>query len=244
MANRLDCFGLSDPGRERTTNEDNFLVAPGLGLLAVADGVGGSAAGEVASALALEVLRRSVEDTAAVWPEVLGPPSLKRAVEEAHLELLDAGARDPGKAGMATTLTAVLLLGDRAAIAHVGDSRAYLLRGCRLTPLTEDHSVVAACVRAGLITTEQAKACAIRNLIERAVGAPENLEVDTRFVAVERGDILLLCSDGLHGVVSDEAITAVLLGERKLHQAAAKLVELANAAGGPDNITVVLGRVG
>src|SRR6185437_5352258 len=234
----------SDPGLDRTTNEDSFLVARSLGLLAVADGVGGSAAGEVASAMALDVLHRSVEDTTTVWPELLGVASLKRAVEEAHQALLDAGRYDPGKAGMSTTLTALLLLGDRAALAHVGDSRAYLLRARNLTQLTEDHSYVAACVRAGRMTREQAKTCAIRNLIERAVGEERNFEVDTRLVGIERGDILLLCSDGLHGVVDDEEIAELLLGEAELDRAAVQLVARANGAGGPDNITVVLARVG
>jgi protein phosphatase len=243
VTRHLKCFGFSDPGRSRTTNEDSFLVAAAAGLLAVADGVGGSAAGEVASALALGVLRLSVEDTTAVWPELLGGLSLKRAVEEAHHALLEAGRNDPGKAGMSTTLTAMLVLGDRAVIAHVDDSRAYLLRGRMLTQLTEDHSVVAACIRAGVMKAAQAKTCSFRNIIERAVGDARNFEVDTRLVGIERGDILLLTSDGLHSVVDDAEIAAVLLGEAEIDRATAQLVARANSAGGPDNITVVVARV-
>ncbi len=154
-----------------------------------------------------------------------------------------AAASNPGMTGMATTFTGLLVRHEHAVLAHVGDSRAYLLRGRRLRQLTEDHSAVAAYVRAGVMTAEQAARSELRGKILRAVGLGEPVEVDTRVVAVEPGDTFLICSDGLHDVVEDDAIAATLLGERDIARAAVKLIDLANEGGGPDNVTVVLASV-
>ncbi len=243
-APRHAAFGLTHPGLIRATNEDAYAVASSVGFFAVADGVGGAAAGEVASEMAIATVLTLIEDTVAMWPEGLGPSMLVRGVKEANAAVRAAAAGDRRKAGMGTTFTGLLLLNDRAVIAHVGDSRAYLLRGRKLSQLTEDHTVVAACVQAGLMTLAEAAVSEMRSAIVRAVGLEEAVEVDTRQVGIEPGDTFLLATDGLHGVLLDEEIAAVLLGERDLTRAAAQLVERANDGGGPDNVSVVLVRVG
>jgi len=236
---RVEAFGLSHPGIVRTTNEDAFLVAPDVGLFAVADGVGGNAAGEVASRMAVDTLLAALEN--------LHRPALAHlvsAVEHANARVYSAACADRSLAGMATTLTALLVLGETIALAHVGDSRAYRLRARHLEQLSDDHTLVNALLRAGAITEEEAATSEKRNIISRAVGAEEQVEVDARLLAVEPGDTLVLASDGLHGVVSDEDIVAILRGEPDLTRAAVRLIERANDGGGPDNVTVVLVRIG
>jgi serine/threonine protein phosphatase PrpC len=245
---RVEAFGLSDPGLVRDTNEDCYAVVPTLGYFAVADGVGGHAAGEVASRMAIDAVQSVLEEPTVPWPEGAGAATaamhrLAGGVEYANA-CVHTAAREHGRRGMGTTFTGLLLLDDEAALAHVGDSRVYLLRGRRLEQLTEDHTLVQAYIRAGILTREEAAASPIRNIISRAVGAKEVVAVDAHLVAVEPGDMFLLASDGLHGVVEDETIAAVLLREPDITRAAAQLVERANDAGGPDNTTVVLVRVG
>jgi protein phosphatase len=237
----LQAFGLTHPGLVRAVNEDAYLVDAGLGLFAVADGVGGHAGGEIASRLALDALRTGLGD-----PSLPGAAGLRlvAAVEHANARVHAAAGADRAWAGMATTLTAMLVQGNAAAIAHVGDTRAYRLRGRRLDQLTEDHTLVAAYVQAGTMTAEEAAVSRLRNVILRAVGSDEVVEVDTSLVAVEPGDTFLLCSDGLHGVVGDGEIAEVILAEPDLTAAATELVERANDGGGPDNVTVVLARIG
>jgi serine/threonine protein phosphatase PrpC len=218
---RVEAFGLSHPGLVRTTNEDAFLVAPDVGLFIVCDGVGGNAAGEVASRMAVV-----------------------SAVEHANARVYAASCADRTRAGMATTLTALLVLGETIALAHVGDSRAYRLRARHLEQLSEDHTLVNMLLRAGVMTQREAATSEKRNTITRAVGAEETVEVDARLLAVEPGDTLLLASDGLHGVVGDEDIVAILRRERDLTRAAAELIDCVNDRGGPDNTTVVLLRIG
>ena len=240
----IESFGLSHPGRVRDTNEDAYGLSPALGFFAVADGVGGHQAGEVASRMAIDVVRVVIEDAAAAWPDGMGAPLLAGAVQAANASVHAAASRDRARAGMGTTFTGLLVLRDRAVVAHAGDSRAYLQRGAQLHRLTDDHTLVNAYVQAGVLTAEKAATSTIRNVITRAVGGDATLKVDTRVVGIERGDTFLLASDGLHGVVGDAEIAAVLLGERDLTRAAAQLVERANDAGGPDNVTVVLVRIG
>jgi protein phosphatase len=237
----LEAFGLTHTGLVRAVNEDAYLVEPGLGLFAVADGVGGHAAGEIASRLALDALRTGVGD-----PSLPGAAGLQlvAAVDHANARVHATARVDRAWAGMATTLTAMLVRGSAAAIAHVGDTRAYRLRGRRLEQLTEDHTLVAAYVQAGTMTAEEAAVSRLRNVILRAVGSDETVDVDTHLVAIEPGDTFLLCSDGLHGVVGDGEIARVLLAEPDLTAAAAELVKRANDGGGPDNVTVVLVGIG
>ena len=236
----VQAFGLSDVGLVRSGNEDCYAVVPGLGFFAVADGVGGHAAGEVAARMAIDAVQAVLMDPTRAAP---GLHRLAGGVEYANARVY-AAAQERGRTGMGTTFTGLLLEDGRASLAHVGDSRAYLFRGRRLVQLTEDHTLVAAYIQAGVMTREDAAESPIRNIITRAVGTHETVEVDTRQLAVEPGDTFLLCTDGLHGVVGDEDMTSVLLREPDLTRAAAELVQRANDAGGPDNVTVVLGRVG
>jgi serine/threonine protein phosphatase PrpC len=236
---RVEAFGLSHPGLVRPTNEDAFIVAADVGLFAVCDGLGGNAAGEVASRMAVDTLLAALKN--AHRP---GLPLLVSAVEHANAGVYAASCTDRAHAGMATTSTALLILGETIALAHVGDSRAYRLRARHLEQLTDDHLLVNELLRAGVMTEHEAATSDKRNMITRAVGAEESVEVDARLLAAEPGDTLLLASDGLHGVVGDEDIVAILRRERDLTRAAVQLIERANDRGGPDNTTVVLVRIG
>jgi protein phosphatase len=233
--------GRSHPGLVRVVNEDAYLIDADLGLYAVADGVGGSAAGEVASRLALDTVRAVLRD-----PTLPGDADLRllAAVEHANTCVRARARADRACAGMGTTLTTILVQAHHVAIAHVGDTRAYRLARGRLERLTEDHTLMAALIQAGILTPEEAAVSEKRHVITRAVGCEEAIEVDTRLVAVEPGDLLLLCSDGLHGEVAEEDIAATLLGAPDVTRAAAELVKRANDSGGLDNVTVVLVRIG
>lgn len=248
---RLEAFGLSHTGVVRSSNEDSFLVAPGIGLYAVADGMGGAAAGDVASRMAVATVRAVVVDPDITCPRGLSPrplaldlPLLVSAVEHANARVFAAANADKSMTGMGTTFTGLLVVEDRLALAHVGDSRAYLLRGGRLVQLTRDHTYLDALIRRGLITPEDAARSEHQHVITRAVGTEPALTVDGCLVAAMPGDTFLLASDGLHGVVRDDDIAATLLGEFDVTRAATRLIERACDAGGPDNITVVLLRVG
>jgi protein phosphatase len=235
----------------RAGNEDAFAVLPHLGLFAVADGMGGAAAGEVAARMVLDGLREAFEDCDVTWPRSAGVPRrepgaalLAAAIHRANHRIRHEASRDADKTGMGTTVAGLLVHEDRVALAHVGDSRIYRLRGRRLERLTEDHSWVGMMVQRGLLTAEEAETDARRNVLLRAVGGHEVIEVDTRWDAATAGDVYMLCSDGLHGALSDGELGAVLLAHHDLVRAANALVERANDAGGPDNITVVLVRLG
>ncbi|MCL2654350.1 MAG: Stp1/IreP family PP2C-type Ser/Thr phosphatase [Coriobacteriia bacterium] len=218
-------------GRQRALNEDSILALPPL--FAVADGLGGHEAGEVASALAIDTLRDHA-------PRAVDGPALVRAVQAANNAILQAGGAGIGREGMGSTMTALMVEHGKAAIAQVGDSRAYLLRGRQLTQLTEDHSVVAAMLRAGHITAEEARVHPQRSVITRALGSDPNLIVDQFEITVLRGDRLLLCSDGLTGMIDDAHIAAILNSQLDPHQAAIALIEAANNAGGADNVSAIV----
>jgi protein phosphatase len=218
-------------GRVRALNEDSLLALPPL--YAVADGLGGHQAGEVASALAIDKLR----DTAPRDADALG---LARAVQVANQAVINAAGEGIGREGMGTTMTAVMVEDGRAVLAQVGDSRAYLLRNRVLTQITEDHSVVGAMVRSGHITVEEARQHPQRSVITRALGSDPNLSVDSFEISVLQGDRLLLCSDGLTGMVDDAHIAEILTGSLDPNQAAEALIEAANEAGGVDNISVIV----
>lgn len=231
---------LSDRGRMRPQNEDSFLESPERSLFAVADGMGGHAAGEVASHLAIEVLERTVAETST---ELTRAERLWRAVAGANDAIIARADEDTGLAGMGTTLTVVLADGPSATVAHVGDSRLYRLRSGRLECLTSDHTVVQRYVDVGQISEVQARTHPMRHILTRALGMDEDLEVDVFEETLEEGDLLLLCSDGLTGMVDDDDLEAVLSQSAPLEDLARQLVEGANARGGEDNITVVLVRV-
>src|SRR3712207_529471 len=232
----LEPFGLSDAGKVRRNNEDSLLVGEGKDetLFAVADGIGGFEAGEVASRIAIEVLGE------------LEPGSpFEEAIGEANRRILAAGRGDERLSGMGTTVVAVRFGGTHeepvAEVAHVGDSRAYLLRGGELSPVTEDHSLVAELVRSGDLTRAQAAEHPQKNLITRALGSEDGVEVDTAVLAVEAGDRFLLCSDGLTDMVPEDRISGILTeSPNDSERAARRLLSAALEAGGTDNVTVVV----
>ncbi len=225
----------TDVGRVRGHNEDRHLVRPPV--IAVADGMGGAKAGEVAAGIAITALDG--------LPGNPRPGDLRRAVERANGDIRRSAAGDMGRAGMGTTVTACMLGDDdRLYVVHVGDSRAYLVRGGELRRLTDDHSVVAELVRGGALTEEQADRHPQRNVITRALGASDKVSTDAFQVGVEPGDIVLLCTDGVSAAIGDAAIRAALADGASLDDAAVALLAAADESGGDDNATVVLARVG
>jgi PPM family protein phosphatase len=229
--------GSTDVGRQRSSNEDSLVCSPPL--FAVADGMGGAKAGEVASGLAVQVLE---EDDA----EVAAPieAHLVELVREANRRIYELSTDDESRRGMGTTLTAARLHDGEVSLAHVGDSRAYRMREGALEQLTNDHSLVAELERSGQITAEAAVHHPQRSIITRALGPEPDVEVDTYTVTGKEGDVFLLCSDGLTGMISDEEVESILRGAGGLDEAAKALIRAANQSGGRDNITVVLFRLG
>jgi PPM family protein phosphatase len=231
-----DHASSSHTGKVRRTNEDAYLDDPPL--FVVADGMGGARAGELASRLAVDTFR----ELEAV-PDEDAEARLRRTILESNRRVLERAQSDPATAGMGSTVTAALLDGDRVVLGHVGDSRAYLLRGGVLQQLSHDHSLVAELERAGRLTREEAAVHPQRSVITRALGAGPELEVDTSVVQVRDGDILLLCSDGLSGLIGDEGIARVVGGGGPLDEVVRRLVRAANDAGGDDNVTAVAFRI-
>lgn len=232
----VDQAGLSDVGRQRTANEDTLVLAPPF--FAVADGMGGARAGEVASSLAAGVFDEERPD----GPDS-GEAQLTRIVREANRRIYEMAERDESTRGMGTTLTVAKVEGDQVRIGHVGDSRAYMLRGGELRQLTNDHSLVAELERTGQISPEAAETHPQRSIITRALGPEADVEVDTYTIPGRPGDVFLICSDGLTGMIGDGDVEAIVRGAPTLEQAAKELVEAANQSGGRDNITVVMFRL-
>jgi serine/threonine protein phosphatase PrpC len=226
--------GLTDTGRRRRQNEDAFVCEPPL--FAVADGMGGAQAGELASRLAAAAIEESASG-------ITGEEGIARVVQVANARIFEHAVRDPTAAGMGTTAT-VALVDERAGtatLAHVGDSRAYRYRDGQLEQLTTDHSLVGELLRSGRLTEDEAAVHPHRSVITRALGTEADVDVDTSTVEVEPGDLVLICSDGLSAMVRDEDIVRVLETTRgDPHDAAEALVAAANTAGGEDNVTVVL----
>jgi PPM family protein phosphatase len=229
-------IGLSHRGRRRRHNEDAYVVQPPL--FAVADGMGGAKAGEVASALAADAVQESGNDGES------GEARVAALIEEANRRVFRRASEDREASGMGTTMTVALVEGDEVAIGHVGDSRAYLIRDGRLEQLTDDHSLVAELVRSGKLTPEEAETHPQRSVITRALGTEADVDVDTFSVRSAPGDLFLLCSDGLNSMVDDETILdAVERNRADLEEAAKALINAANRGGGEDNITVVFFEV-
>ncbi len=226
----------SDTGRQRTANEDSFFA--GASLFAVADGMGGAQAGEVASRIAAELF-----EDAERQPNEPAEAFLRRVIEAANARIHALAQHDSTRSGMGTTLTALLVDGDDVVIGHVGDSRAYVMRDGSLRMLTSDHSLVEELRRQGRISDEQAEDHPQRSIITRALGPEAEVEVDTFSYSARPGDVFLLCSDGLTTMVKDDGIAAVLAAEPDLDGAVARLVDVANEAGGRDNITAVAVRL-
>ena len=222
----------SDTGRLRDHNEDSYLVRPPV--YAVADGMGGHAAGEVASRLALESLE------GAALASDGGPKAISSALREANRTVFEQSSGEGPSRGMGTTCVLLLITDGQAHVGHVGDSRIYLLRGDSLTQLTRDHTVVADMVEKGLMTDEQASADSSRGYLTRALGGAAAVDPDVQTVPIEPGDRFLLCSDGLTTMVVDDQIQAILQREANPQAAADALVSAANEAGGEDNVTAVV----
>jgi serine/threonine protein phosphatase PrpC len=226
----------SDTGRKRRRNEDNYVVAPPL--FAVADGMGGAQAGEVASQLAASALEAGDSDAQE------GTKRIDELIQEANRRIFDRAMSDPSASGMGTTMTVALVEGMTVAIGHVGDSRAYLVRGEQMEPLTEDHSLVNELVKSGKLSEEEAQAHPQRSVITRAVGTDPDVDVDGFTIEAEEGDVFLICSDGLSDMVEDEEILELLHQNRDdLDKAVKALVAAANRVGGEDNITAVAFRI-
>jgi len=239
---RLSSFAGTDVGRARSGNEDSYFC--GRTVFAVADGLGGHQGGEVASAAAVEPLA-ALDGREFAEPDEAAE-ALAAAIREANSAIMDRAAGDPDLWGMGTTVTAAALAGDHhLQLAHVGDSRAYLLRDGSLEQLTTDHTVVAELVRRGRLTPEQAAIHPERSILTRAVGLDPRIPVDTPDpVELRPGDQVLLCSDGLTEAVDEDRIAELLSATGDGDAACRSLIDAANAAGGPDNITVVLLRAG
>jgi PPM family protein phosphatase len=226
----------SDTGRRRRRNEDNYVLAPPL--FAVADGMGGAQAGEVASRLAASALEGGDSDG------LDGPERIDALIQEANRRIYDRASTDPAASGMGTTMTVALVEGMTVAIGHVGDSRAYLVRGEQMEQLTEDHSLVNELLKSGRLSEEEAHVHPQRSVITRAVGTDPDVDVDGFTIEAEEGDVFLLCSDGLSDMVADEEILELVHANRDdLDKAVKSLVAAANRGGGEDNITAVAFRI-
>ena len=261
---KVEVFAKTDLGKTRDHNEDRFLVAdlsrreasllPAVrthevgergSLFVVADGMGGAAAGELASQMATDTIYQQMVRVWGAEPETTPQRfafRLKEAMEVANQHIHGYAASHPEVRGMGTTTTAVGLLGDHFFLTQVGDSRAYLIRNGAAVQLTKDQSLMQRLVEAGELTEEEAARSERRNIILQALGPDARVKVDLTHQEVRKGDILVLCSDGLSGQVKKEEIAAVVTSERDLQVACDRLITLANERGGPDNITVVIAR--
>jgi len=227
-------------GMRRQANEDRYAIVPELGLYLVADGMGGHKAGQVASHLAAEGAIRAID--ALQGASVSLAERLRHAVACANREIFTAAQAKPELSGMGTTFVGMLFGGERLALAHVGDSRAYLLRQGRLRGLTDDHSIVGELLRRHEISEEDAAQHPHRHVLTRALGVRPRTEPDLAEMTPQEGDVFILCSDGLTGHVDDEEIAERVASEDDLEVAGQGLVDAANRAGGQDNITVLLVR--
>ncbi|MBK6916836.1 MAG: serine/threonine-protein phosphatase [Deltaproteobacteria bacterium] len=258
---RFDVFARTEVGCARERNEDSFLVLnlatgdtgllpdvrtrdllpPGT-LVAVCDGMGGAAAGDLASKLALGALEQVVRAQGPIGSVDVAEATLLQAVTTANRTILDFAKAHPDKRGMGTTMTAALLFGDEIVIVQVGDSRAYLKRGHTLQQLTMDQNVVGQMIATGRISPDQARNVKQRNMLLEAIGVQEKVGPDLVRVRVQPGDIMLLCSDGLTGPLDDPRVLEILLRHEDPVPSSRALTEAACAAGGPDNVTVALVR--
>lgn len=241
-------FGLTHVGRKRKSNQDAFLVDNELGLYVVADGMGGHAAGEVASQEAVEAVYNIIKPGLRDLKPLRDPLSedaarqacrlVEAAVQGATYMVYSIAEQDRRKSGMGTTISALVVSGDYAVVGQVGDSRVYRIIGGEAEQLTEDHTLIAWQLKQGLITPQEASVSPHRNVITRAVGSRDYVEVDTRIVGITKGDRFLLCSDGLHGYLRMEDIMPIVDtgGETAVQQ----FIDLANQRGGRDNITAIL----
>jgi serine/threonine protein phosphatase PrpC len=244
---KITSYGLTDLGKRRQSNEDAYMCDDEIGLWIVADGMGGHAAGEVASQEAVDTVYGMVKrgklaiDFGGEFSEEkarAGARLLEGAVQAATYMVFAMAELDANKAGMGTTMSAMMSLGDHAVLAQVGDSRIYRVRSTDVAQLTEDHTLIAWQLKQGLITADEAKHSRHRNVITRAVGNRDYVQVDTMLVELELGDQFLLCSDGLHGYLRPQEIPEITAAGGEV--SVRRFIELANSRGGRDNITAVL----
>ncbi len=240
MSLNIKCIGKTDVGLKRSNNEDAFIVRPDLGFCSVADGMGGAAAGEIASRIFVET---AAEIFAEINPSETRMEKVKRAFTLANRRILDHVTAHPDRSGMGCTAEILTVSGEDIIIGHVGDSRTYRLRGGELRQLTVDHSLVQEQINKGIISEAEARTHAMRHVILRAVGTKETVELDILKGRGIAGDIFLLCSDGLTDMVDDAQIMKCMGHRDSLEAIADRLIECAKAAGGKDNITVVLAQV-
>jgi len=232
----------TDIGRKRQNNEDNFYVNLEKKLFIVADGMGGHQAGEVASQMAVESLKNSLStlklnemESEKIKEHIL------RSMLNAHNEIVEKAKQDINLSGMGTTVVLALGVDDKYYISHVGDSRAYLIRDKNITQLTDDHTVVAELLKAKMITPEEAKTHKMRHVLTQALGSNTQIIPSIKVITIQEGDILLLCTDGLTDMLTDEEILSVILKHKEdIEKTAQALVDKANEKGGKDNITIVL----
>ena len=240
--------GVTDVGRKRDHNEDSFLIDEDLKLFVVADGMGGHAGGGTASRIAVETIDRELRQVRTSQGSVLEartplqdspvPEAIRAAVERACIAIYSKAQEDPRLAGMGTTVISLLMKEDQAFFAHVGDSRAYLIRGDLIQQISEDHSLVNVQIKAGMITPEEAKHSRYKNIITRSVGFEEEVQVDVMGLLSEPGDVFVLCSDGMANMMEDAEILHIVR-HHPLTEVPRTLVDLANERGGDDNITVI-----
>jgi serine/threonine protein phosphatase PrpC len=249
MALAVEVAGKTDVGCVRTNNEDNFGFDSRHGIFVVCDGMGGQAAGEVASKMGVDILleyfrsQHSDSTDQSLNGQNGSSQSLANAIQLANKTIFEAGQQQNGRNGMGSTIVAALVRGNSLAIANVGDSRIYLVRGGTIQQLTQDHSLVMEQVRRGYITLEQAQQSEMQNIILRALGAEEAVEADIEDLVTLPGDILIMVSDGLTRYVPEEDILKIVQRRRDLQQACGELVKRARDCGGDDNITCLLVRI-
>lgn len=249
---RIEVAGQTDVGRKRAHNEDNFAIFGDFGLYIVADGMGGHASGEVASQLAVDTMRdffaATNDDPDRTWPYKM---DRSRGYEEnrlitgimlSNLRIFESAKQNPQQRGMGTTIVTLFVTQEGMYVAHVGDSRVYRVRDGHLEQLTEDHSLLNDYKKMKQLSEEEIANFPHKNVIVRALGMKETVKVDTRFETPRQGDVIVLCSDGLAGPVSDPDILSIVLANSDLQTAAQKLIDRANENGGPDNVTCVLAR--
>jgi protein phosphatase len=236
---KVESFGMTNLGMVRAVNQDSYLIDDDANMYIVADGMGGHAGGEIASQICVKEISkyiRAMGSSETSDNKIFG--NLYKAINIASAKIYERGLEEPNLKGMGTTASVLKIIGKRAYMGHVGDSRIYLIRSGFIYRLTTDHSLVGEQVRAGLITEEEASTHKLRNIITRSVGYQESEEVDTEVLDLANDDLLILCSDGLHGKV-DEREIAKLCCEKNV-KAVTHLIDMANSRGGEDNITVIV----
>jgi len=252
VALRIEVAGETNVGMKRTHNEDNFSILEDAGLYIVADGMGGHASGEVASKMAVDSLREffaaTAQDPERTWPYKMDRSKgyeenrLITGIKLANLRIYESAQRDPRQRGMGTTIVTMFAVEDGVYVAHVGDSRSYRVRDGKLEQLTEDHSLLNDYIKMKRLSAEEIANFPHKNVIVRALGMKETVKVDTSFYSPRADDVVLLCTDGLSGPVTDDEMVAIVQSAPDLKSGVRRLIDRANENGGPDNITCILAR--